>query len=1159
MASRTPGGAISVGEDSIVLDLQSEWHQVGQPHHDLYEAVTALKRRHDLHPCSVQANDSLSLRNDHDREAVQDLVAQYRKLSEDTRQRLPALLNSLAQLQLVIGDLEQGQADFQEVTRLVDDPIAQAEAQHNVYRAALERQQYDEALAALCQAVALDADSFEPFPFALYPPLRILTAGAFGTRFICQHGSGTVVVTALRPESLDRDLYSVFRDCRLVMDLDHGAVARLHATGFAGPEPQRPYLVADYLADYEPLDLFIAREGPLSPEVALEVAWPLARALQALHHRGVLHRCLRPSAVLVRREKNKTLTVKLLDVGLSLKRAWIHAVASHPDAQLLTSLGRTVARLKGYLPPELTGRPKGNVWLGPHSDFYSFGRLCAFLLTGKPDPDTADQLLLPENWSTLLNLCTGWTIHRRPAHAGPILDLLTASQGADDQVRQLDKRMHDQTLEEIEKQLATAPQSVAALVARSTVYARQGELAKALADLTHAIEQTPEDVSLWCRRALVHARADNQSEVVADYTQALQREPRHLEALIGRAEAYSRLREWNAAIADYTEAIRQSPKDESLYFGRGNAFYSLGQYARAVADYAEVIRLSPSHLWAVGNRGRAYLSMGEPGRALTDFNRLLALDPHNIRGLLDRALTFLELKRLDHAIADFTTAISIEPSAGLYQERAKAHARNGNYEQALADYTEALQRVPESVSLLVGRARNYSRLDRLNEALADLDKAVELNPEDAALRQQRSEILLRLGQVDAALADLDEGIRLNPEDPTLRFYRGNLLSDRGELDRAIADYSVAIREDDEASGAYTNRANAHARLGEYEAALADYARALELDPEDALAYANRAAVYTRMDRLDEALADYTEVLRLTPEDARAHSNRGVLLAQRGEWERALADLDRALELQPQAARVWMHRGKVHRNLQDTQKALADFSRALELDASLVSARYERALLQDDPQAALADYNALLQHEPNHLGARLNRAVLLAEAGQIEAALQDLEVVLEHEPSQPLARFHRARLRISQGQWQAARDDLDAVLANDPTDVDALILRGQVRLHLGDSHGAKADNETAAAFAPEDPRIANNLAWLAVLSGDDPQTALASAQRAFNAQDNLASRDTLAAALALVGRFDEALALLEPVVQQSNNHHLAARLDAYRVGRSWSWQDEQRLG
>lgn len=1146
-----------------MLDLQSELHQAGQPHQELYEAVAALKRRHDLHPCSVRAGDGLSLRNDHDRAEVQDLVARYRKLPEDTRQRLPALLNSLAQLEVVVGDIEASQADFEHVTALVEDPIAQAEAHHNVYRAALERQRYPEALAALRRAVECDPDTFEPFPLATYVPQRIVTAGAFGVRFVCEHEGRTVLVTALRADSLDRDLYTLFRELRTLQELDHGALVRLHAYGYGGPEPARPYVVTDYLEGYEPLDQFLHRHGPLSPEEALEVAWPLARALQAIHHRGVLHRCLRPSAVMIQR-MNKRLKIKLLDTGLALKRPLIHAATSHPDAQLLTSLGRTVARLKGYLPPELTGRPKGNVWLGPHSDFYSFGRLCALMLTGKPDPDTADRMLLPENWAALLNQCTGWTIQRRPGHAGPILDGLTASPEAEEQAKQIDKEIHEQTMGEIQAQIDAAPDQISPLLARATVYARQGEFDLALADLSRALELAPDDVSLWCRRAAVHARTDDHAAAVADYSQVLQREARHLEALVGRGEAYARLREYTAAVADYTEAIRQSPRDESLYFGRGNAYFALGEYARAAADYAEVLRLDPSHIWALGNRARAYLFHDEPGRALTDFNRLLTLDSTNVRALIDRAATHLELNHPDRALADYSRAIEIEPSPGLYLDRGNTHARIGNLDEALADYNQAVEQAPEHLGIRLARVRLYNRLNRLDEALGDLNFAVEQSPDDAALRRQRGELYQRMGRTDEALADFHEGLRLDPNDPLLRFFRGNLLADRGQLDHAIADYNVAILQDEEASGAFTNRGNARARLGEYEEALADYARAIELDPEDALAYANRAGIYARLGRTADALADYTEVLRLSPEDARAHSNRGVLLAREGEYERALADLDRAVELQPDLARAWMHRGNLQAQIGKVEQAIADLTRAIETDPNMFIARYERALLLTDPEAARADYDAVLSLQPDHLGARINRAELLAAQGEIPAALADLDHALSLDAKLALGYFARAQLLQQTGDHAAALADLDTLLDLQPEDVEALLLRGQVRLAVGDLEGARADNERAAAFASDDPRIWNNLAWLGVLCAAEADLMLEWARRAVEAGETPARLDTLAAAQANAGQFAEAIATLEralalATVDAELQPRLQARLEAYRAGRPWRWDDEQSLG
>src|SRR5438067_9056668 len=225
-----------------MLDLQAEQHGAGQAYPDLYETVSELKRRHDLHPCAVRPRDGLALRRDSEREQVLDLVKRFRDLPRDQQRRLPALLNSLAQLEVVVGDLEAGQHDFQEVARLVADPVSQAEAHHNVYRAALERRDGGEALAALRRAAALDAEAFEPFPLARYEPMRLLGAGGFGASFLChdREANVRVVVRALRPDALERGMETIFRECGWVQELVHPALVRVRACAWADAEKARP-------------------------------------------------------------------------------------------------------------------------------------------------------------------------------------------------------------------------------------------------------------------------------------------------------------------------------------------------------------------------------------------------------------------------------------------------------------------------------------------------------------------------------------------------------------------------------------------------------------------------------------------------------------------------------------------------------------------------------------------------------------------------------------------------------------------------------------------------------------------------------------------------------------------------------------------------------
>src|SRR5262249_2672047 len=284
----------------------------------------------------------------------------------------------------------------------------------------------------------------------------------------------------------------------------------------------RPFLVREHF-DGVSLAEHVAAHGPFSPEDWLEVAWPIGRALQALHNRGALHRCLHPGCVLLSRRKTrdgaKRWQVKLLDAGLALRRALVHAASASAEARGQTNLGRSAALIVPYSPIEVVGRPKGQVWVGPHSDVYSFGRLCAFGLTGKPDPDAGDLLLLDEGWKSLLADCTAWAQAGRPAHLGPVLDRISHLNGAGDLVGQIERDLNDLTTAEHSAALEADPTSLTALIHRAQAHAENANPTAAIADFTEAIRLQPDDALLYGRRGEVQARAGHTTEAIADFTE----------------------------------------------------------------------------------------------------------------------------------------------------------------------------------------------------------------------------------------------------------------------------------------------------------------------------------------------------------------------------------------------------------------------------------------------------------------------------------------------------------------------------------------------------------------------------------------------------------------------------------------------------------------
>ena len=166
----------------------------------------------------------------------------------------------------------------------------------------------------------------------------------------------SVAVKVLRPElSDDPEFLHRFRiEARTVASLDHSGIAAVFDYGEDhGPSgPRTAYLVME-LVRGEPLSSLIAR-GPLEPEQTLRIMEQSARALQAAHERGYVHRDVKPGNILIRVDGK----VKLTDFG----------IAKAANAVPVTRSGMVMGTAHYIAPEQASGAEAG-----PSGDVYSLG------------------------------------------------------------------------------------------------------------------------------------------------------------------------------------------------------------------------------------------------------------------------------------------------------------------------------------------------------------------------------------------------------------------------------------------------------------------------------------------------------------------------------------------------------------------------------------------------------------------------------------------------------------------------------------------------------------------------------------------------------------------------------------------------------------------
>jgi Flp pilus assembly protein TadD len=152
------------------------------------------------------------------------------------------------------------------------------------------------------------------------------------------------------------------------------------------------------------------------------------------------------------------------------------------------------------------------------------------------------------------------------------------------------------------------------------------------------------------------------------------------------------------------------------------------------------------------------------------------------------------------------TGASKASGASEHVNRGADLAAKGQYDEAIAEFTKAIEANPKKPMYYNNRGNVYRAAEKLPEAIADFSKSIELAPQDVTgyFERGQTEVMLARKETDqkkqseqyaAGVADLDKAIALKPDDATLYRNRGFAQVGMSDWDKAIADFSKAVEKD----------------------------------------------------------------------------------------------------------------------------------------------------------------------------------------------------------------------------------------------------------------------------------------------------------------------------------------------------------------------------
>jgi len=738
-----------------------------------------------------------------------------------------------------------------------------------------------------------------------YRIVERLGAGGMGEVYLAEdlRLRRQVALKVLPASGDDASRARLLREARVASALSHPNIAVIYEVDdVVGPDGRTSFIAMEYVPG-RTLARF-ARGRSLSVAEILPLVRQIAEALAEAHDRGVIHRDVKSSNVMV----TESGRVKVLDFGLAQYTPPAGDTESTWTRRVETE-GALVGTVAYMSPEQALGRE-----LDARSDVFSLGVVLHELLTGA----------LPFPGSNAIEVIDAVLHREAPPLALPGESLAPELQRIVKKMLAKDRGARYQTMRELGRDLEALERRPGS----GPSAAPPAATAVAVMTFTNITRDSADD---WLGTGIAET-------VTADL--------KRVEGLsvVGRERIWEVLRKLGGPDAVPEEAlVMLLGRELEARWVVSGGYQRLGPVVRVTARVTDVetgavvhtvkVDGSIGEIFALQDRIVAELSQGlrlAPGGAQPDAQETSVVDAYEAfaRGMLNLRLESYE--SLDRAVLLFERAVALDP------RYARAHLQLGSaydvkaaylvlpelHERALASFRRAIDLAPDLAVAWKEMGSALTSLGREDEGIEAIGRALALDPSDFAAHSAlaRAYFVGKVRWADAA-AEYETALRLNPQAGWAALQLAHcaaLMRDfaRGE---EAARRAATLQEKMQSGKDGVVIVGSYMRLGHLAALQGRHAQALELFAREldffervdhALRDRSRIELHQRIGAahlrlgheaeaqkaFDVAVAGFDERLRLGADEPFTRFYVAGVHALRGEVERALAGLARAAKM-----------------------------------------------------------------------------------------------------------------------------------------------------------------------------------------------------------------------------------------------------------------------
>ncbi|MBC8462644.1 MAG: tetratricopeptide repeat protein [Deltaproteobacteria bacterium] len=380
------------------------------------------------------------------------------------------------------------------------------------------------------------------------------------------------------------------------------------------------------------------------------------------------------------------------------------------------------------------------------------------------------------------------------------------------------------------------------------------------------------------------------------------------------------------ALSVLKEQIERQPKNPKLYYLLGSIYLDKGDYENAKDSFIYCLELDLFYGQAGEKLVQAYLKLNRNDDAIQQYERLLKQNPspetYNSAGGL-----YYKQGNIEQAIRYFEEALEIDrrylPAKNnlfnIYKGRGAKYLEAGDYDGAISDFTRAMELFPNDSGVYDLMGASYAGKGDYEKGIEYYEKAVILNPGNTNAKNNLAGaynnwgvVLVRQQKFQEAIGAYNKALEIMPENDQ---FKRNLESAYWNLsnyyietkygDKAIETYRQLLKLNPTNKDARSAIAGMYYNLGRYPEAIEFFKTALQIDEENAenkqnlfLTHWKYGQVLLEQHRYQDAVTQFEEALKIQPDNTDTLLNLGAAYQRAGKPEEALATYEKALAIKP---------------------------------------------------------------------------------------------------------------------------------------------------------------------------------------------------------------------------------------------------------------------